>query len=101
MHYYRWYRNGDPLRLVKQEPLEMYSYRGMHRRLQILRGPATNQACFDCGKPATQWSYDNADPNEILKPHPYSLDPMHYVGRCRSCHKKFDIADRRLRDVAV
>jgi hypothetical protein len=50
--------------------------------------------CVDCGEPASGWSYDHEDQNELTTPagHPYSADPTHYAARCTKCHKKFDLA---------
>lgn len=48
---------------------------------------------------------DNADPDESWGAtsagslSPFSTDPNHYVPRCKSCHKRFDMARRR-RDAA-
>lgn len=103
MHYQRWKANGDPLRL--QPPMvgplnpawkgTDIGYTGAHRRVVRLRGPAAQYACVDCGKTAEDWSYDNADPNELIGSDPwdgiaYSADPAHYWPRCRSCHRKHD-----------
>lgn len=74
---------------------ETPGYFDVHRWLTVDRGPATAHACTDCGKPARQWSYDNADPDELIdKGLRYSRDLDHYVPRCLSCHKRFDIAER-------
>ncbi len=70
------------------------TYNAIHQRLYVDRGSAADFDCVDCGHPAKQWSYDRADPNEMVDPKigPYSLDLMHYEPRCVSCHKRFDLA---------
>lgn len=80
----------------KHYPVQVPSYRTAHCRVRHTRGSAKRQVCVDCGKPATQWSYDHADPAEIVGTHAgypvhYSPDPSHYEPRCTSCHKVFDL----------
>jgi hypothetical protein len=90
-HYRRWARSGDlspdrPLRTRTGE-----SYRAALRRLHVARGPAAQQRCADCGRPAEFWSYDGTDPDERTTPGRgtrYSLDPTRYRPRCRSCHRR-------------
>lgn len=105
MHYERWSKHGDPTVVKKpgspSGPTHPtwkgtdIGYTGAHRRVVRLRGPAAQYACVDCGKTAEDWSYDNADPNELIGSDPwdgiaYSADPAHYWPRCRSCHRKHD-----------
>jgi DNA-directed RNA polymerase subunit RPC12/RpoP len=69
------------------------SYTAVHARLRNTRGPARNYSCVTCGKTAKQWSYDHAAPDEQTGPDgAWSADLSHYVPRCVSCHKKFDLA---------
>jgi len=72
-------------------------YAAAHQRVRQDRGPVTRQPCIDCDAPAYHWSYDHADPMELLayglsaNPVAYSLDPDHYSPRCVPCHKRFDL----------
>jgi predicted transcriptional regulator len=65
------------------------SYRAARRRLVAARGPATRQACVECGAAARFWCYDGTDPAERIAPDGghYSLDPARYRARCGSCHR--------------
>ena len=67
--------------------------RAAHDRVRTDRGPATDYACTDCGRPAAHWSYDHRDPDERTSPegYPYSLNTEHYEPRCVPCHKHFDL----------
>lgn len=68
-----------------------------HKRVHRVRGKAAERSCVDCGGRADEWSYDNADPRELVeKKHgmAYSLDPNHYEPRCVKCHRRFDAARR-------
>ena len=77
--------------------LSSVTYGAAHDRLKIDKGNVRDQECVDCGDEAKQWSYDHADPNEMLayglspKPIAYSLNPEHYSARCVPCHKHFDL----------
>ena len=75
------------------------TYKAVHQRVAADRGPASDYSCIDCGGQAAQWSYDRNDAEERQSDqgHPYSLDPDHYVPRCISCHKKFDLSAKRVR----
>lgn len=109
-HYKRLARYGDPVfvpKLGKQGPEhpnwlgDIVGYYGAHHRVNRARGRAREHACADCGRPATEWSYNHDDPNEQLAcderrnrpramPMAYSTDPAHYSPRCQSCHIAFD-----------
>ncbi len=71
-------------------------YGQMHKRIRKERGPAANQVCTDCGKPAAHWAYDHTDPNPSVGlaakgiEVQYSLDIDRYDPLCRSCHAKRD-----------
>lgn len=75
-------------------------YAAAHIRLRITQGPAQQHTCVDCEQQACDWSYDGADPDELIQENGhaaglrYSLDPEHYAPRCRPCHKAFDLAVR-------
>lgn len=110
LHYERWARNGDPLLVLPSSrdlrgPLSPnwrgrdITYYGAHTRVAGLRGRAKARKCVDCGKQAAHWSYDHADPDELVEPielggKRYSDKPEHYEPRCNRCHTLFD---RRLR----
>lgn len=73
-------------------------YRAVHKRVQRLRGPASDHPCQRCdAHQAEEWAYDHADPHPITATHPrsgrpvtYSLDPAHYLALCKPCHAQFD-----------
>jgi len=97
-HYMRWIKQGDPggPEIVELPPRgPVIAYATSHKRVVNVKGRAKDHACVDCGKPALDWSYDHADPDEIISGPPragmpYSLDPDHYHPRCKSCHTRFD-----------
>lgn len=68
------------------------TYHAAHYQVQTQRGRARRYPCIDCGRPARQWSYDHADPNELIDARgmEYSTDPTHYDPRCIECHRVFD-----------
>ena len=71
-------------------------YGAAHSRVRTDRGPAKNYPCADgCGRPASHWSYDHTDNDELRDPDlglRYSLKTEHYSPRCVSCHKIRDLA---------
>lgn len=80
------------------------TYRGVHRRLRMLRGAANGHLCADCSKPAKEWAYDHSDPNAATCPRTgmlYSPDIAHYSPRCRSCHEALDSGPRPLKDMRL
>ena len=98
LHYWSWRRHGDPLTALSRYQLriETPSYGAVHTRLERDRGLASTHVC-ECGAPATEWAYDNADPDEIyeierepFRVRRYSTDPAHYRPMCHSCHFRFD-----------
>ena len=77
------------------------SYETAHTRVRAAHGPASDRACVDCGQPASEWSYDHTDENELSREISswgrrrivtYSASVEHYEPRCRGCHIKFDRA---------
>lgn len=68
-------------------------YTGAHERVRRARGSVRQHSCIDCGAPARHWSYNHADPAELVTPEglPYSGDPSMYDPRCVACHKRFDL----------
>lgn len=77
------------------------TYGTAHRHVRQLRGPASAHVC-PCGKPAREWAYDHADPDERTEARDlrgrgvrvvaYSTDPEHYRAMCHGCHVRFDQA---------
>ena len=69
----------------------------IHKRVSRLRGKASGYPCVDCGGAASEWSYDNKDPDHLVDPRlkiAYSLSTNHYVPRCIPCHRAFDANHR-------
>ena len=101
-HHARWRRHGDP---QADLPIEAKTTGGVgywacHERVKTVRGPAAAHGCAECGAPAVDWSYDGTDPGERTDPgrgYRYSLDPARYRPRCRSCHRRATVAQRRPR----
>jgi hypothetical protein len=94
-HYQRWQRLGHPQpdTPVRPRTTDGTSYAAVRRRVRAERGPASAQACAECGAPAVCWSYDGTDPDE--RTHPvrgvaYSLDLARYRPRCRFCRRRRD-----------
>jgi hypothetical protein len=112
-HYERWRKHGDAS-VALEAPVphngtgadnptwrgDGIGYTGAHMRVRRERGVASVHSCTACEKPAIDWAYDHADPNEKIGMHDgysrvYSTDPSHYVPMCKSCHKRFDLEHRR------
>jgi len=69
------------------------SYRTAHRNVERAKGKAKSYTCTDCTEQADQWSYDHADPDELIDKKTgcaYSLKVEHYGPRCTSDHRAFD-----------
>jgi hypothetical protein len=57
------------------------SYDVWHKRVNRVRGPASQYACVDCGQSAQDWSTVN----------PSSADVRgRFQPRCRTCHRRYD-----------
>lgn len=90
--------------LYSQPKREVVGYSAAHYRIRAALGKAAEHPCTDCSAPASDWSYDHTDPDELVSDHPqsagsrYSLKPEHYAPRCKSCHKAFDL-DREVAHV--
>ncbi len=70
---------------------ETAAYVTVHARLRYDRGRAATHQCVDCDRQAAHWSYDHADPDELIdKGLAYSLKSEHYAPRCNRCHAAFD-----------
>ena len=79
--------------------LASVTYAAVHQRLRKQRGSASQHRCVDCENPAAEWSYDHADPDELVDSHcgvpvRYSIDLNHYAPRCKVCHAYLDISPR-------
>ncbi len=73
----------------------MITYETAHARLRKARGSARAHRCAmdGCSEQAAEWSYDHADPAELVDPDrglPYSLDVARYRPMCRACHIRYD-----------
>lgn len=72
-------------------------YSGAHSRHRSSLGRARDHRCTDCQAPASHWSYNHDDPDELIstatRTHgiAYSLKAEHYSPRCVPCHKRFDL----------
>lgn len=96
-HYKRLMSTGDPegLSTYMTEPRGNNSYGSMHRSLRDWFGQAAQHTCL-CGSPASQWSYDHEDPEEIwhempdqrgdIRTVPWSKKFEHYQPLCGPCH---------------
>lgn len=67
-------------------------YRAAHLWVTRTRGPARDHPCASCGGPASEWSYAGPHPAPHVddRGRSYSLDPRHFVARCRRCHAAAD-----------
>lgn len=106
LHYQRVLRYGDPTVFIGRigRPIkgEHPTWIAIHARLRRKRGVARSYPCVDCGVQAREWSYNNRDENEIVGDNrghraAYSLDISNYDPRCVPCHRRFDFADRSLK----
>lgn len=105
MHYSRVRRHGSPDVVLcgdfqpgEQHPRwlgDAIGYYGAHDRVKTLRGSASLYCCVDCGQPASDWSYNGFDPNELFDRCRYSPDPIYYEARCKTHHGVYDSEMRR------
>lgn len=105
-HHARWLRHGHPQAElpIEEKTTGGVGYWACHERVKAVRGPASARPCAECGSASVEWSYDGADPAERIQPdrgYRYSLDPAHYRPRCRSCHRRATVAQRRARPGAA
>lgn len=73
-------------------------YDGMHDRVKVRRGLASNYTCEYCPARAEEWSYDHADPDERIDGRrgiPFSLDIDRYLPLCVPCHRRLDARQKR------
>jgi hypothetical protein len=101
---------GRKARQRKPQPQQStvtVGYRAAHMRVDAARGRASSYPCVgDCGRPAAEWAYDNADPDELVTAvggqlRRYSLDSDRYQPMCKPCHRRFDRAQRAIRIFAT
>jgi len=100
-HYHAWWvlqpkenRNSNNGRPKKQT----VTYWGMHSRLKINKGYASEHLCIGCGEAAADWSWDGVCDDikygvaKSGRPslNPYCLHLEHYNPRCTDCHMKLD-----------
>lgn len=74
------------------------AYHRIHRTLDRLRLPAKYHNCAWCLRTASDWAYRwGTDPNEQhAGKRVWSENTSNYVAMCRSCHRKYDQAYRRV-----
>lgn len=78
------------------------TYSAAHHRVARAKGRASERRCARCPAQAEQWAYTHSDPDWRAdadgkdKGKPYSLDPAHYEARCRSDHRRWDAAHKRI-----
>jgi len=105
-HYHAWWvlqpkelrnpKNGRPKK-------NNVSYWGMHSRLKMNKGSASDHACIDCGSQANDWTWVGTCPDTFYgtaksgRPslNPYCLHFEHYEPRCTACHMLFDKVSSR------
>lgn len=74
--------------MARRKPDEQATYRAIHGRLAVERGPARLYACAECGGCAREWAYDYSDPTaKSSSQGPFSVDLERYRPLCASCHK--------------
>lgn len=73
------------------------SYDAVHHQIRKRRGRASEQACADCGNPATAWSFSHLIyPESAVQEiggqrRIYSLNVEDYDPRCGKCHHQYDM----------
>jgi len=107
-HYDYWRRHGKPDCVTCVECYRVptrdgrcfdhrVGYQAVHRRLKMLRGPASLQICVLCGEQAYDWAFheqDSAAPVLVDdRGRYYSLDLDAYRPMCRPCHREIDAPD--------
>lgn len=84
-----WSRGNGIRKGTKRK--ELVGYEGMHERVKVKRGKASEHPCFWCGGSAKHWAYLHNDPDEVVtKSGPMSLNVDNYEPACVSCHRLFD-----------
>ncbi len=74
---------------------DVIKYRGLHTRLVVARGPASDYVCA-CGRQAREWSYDGKDPDELCQGSlRFSTKLEHYLPQCRRCHRLQDLGGEK------
>ena len=83
-------RTGKPIGRPRQS-LEELSYGARHGRVVEAKGKAKNFPCIDCHGKACDWSQTHGTKG---------LDPEDYQPRCRSCHMKYDMTEKKRQTAA-
>jgi hypothetical protein len=79
---------------MSDRPSLRHGYLGVHYRLRVKYGPATDHLC-SCGDQALQWAYQHTgDPELTDLRGPYSENLNDYKPMCRSCHAVLDAEHR-------
>jgi hypothetical protein len=73
------------------------TYAAAHQRVVSVRGKASLHHCADCFEPASQWSYEGGDADELRTPTGlrFTGNVWAYTPRCHRCHEALDAAHRR------
>lgn len=69
---------------------QVIGYRAAHKRVEAIKGKATEHRCVDCGGTAREWSLDLKDNTLEEEGKEYSLNPLDYKARCAPCHRAYD-----------
>ena len=84
-------------RVYEQNKTEEPSYRGMHFRLERMRGKASEYECENCGEQAAEWALlPGAATHSTYRKdkgryYHFSLDLDDYVPLCRKDHRIMDL----------
>jgi len=93
--YQRGYRSGAFKDRLVWDVREL-SYLGIHRRLNVHFGKASEYACVHCNGPAREWAFTQDDEDVRYGVNgngyvmAYSLKPEYYMPLCSGCHRAFD-----------
>ena len=93
-HYKQKFFTGQLPRLKTLPYQEWVTYNGLHQRIRLARGLASNYDCHHCGGRALHWSWNHQGEyvtdwvrGYLVK---YSLNVADYLPLCPKCHKAFD-----------
>ena len=91
-HYDFLRRTGTPPTHQLGTLRKITTYAGVHNRLLLDRGKASNHACITCRAPAVDWAYNNKSENELTDEsgRRYSVNINDYDPMCRQCHCRLD-----------
>lgn len=100
-HYQRWQKTGDPLKCHHEYRTENVGYGGVHTRMRLQRGLASDHMC-SCGKRAMDWAYvGGCEAEKVGRSGKYTLAycvhiTEHYEPMCRKCHKNHDVNQKKV-----